>query len=112
PPERVPDDADARLEVVLVVVDLVAAGLAHLQQLGGRGVEVDEAVLRLGRRDDAGVAQAELDARVRFQTDVVLYEESERLLGDVAVEVAERDREGRAAPGLEVREARVGEGAA
>ena len=103
--EGIPHDPDARLEGVLGLVHAVPAG-AHAHEGSGRGVEEHEPVLGVGGRHQAVEAKAQVQREVGGGLEAVLDEEPEGLLHDVARAVAERDREGVAAAGLEVGQAR------
>ena len=111
--ERIPGDTHPRLDVVLVAVDLVAGTtVPDLVEGDAGGIEVHEAVVRLGGRHQEVPADPHLQGYVGADLEVVLHEEAERLLGEVAVDVAEGHGESTPPPGLEVGQARIGERAA
>src|SRR5262249_43391694 len=105
--ERVPGEADARLEVlVALIVDRVETrSEAHKRTRAL--IECHETVVALGRRHKPLVAESKLQGQSSVQLVVVLSEEAERASPDTRRYIADRDGKG---VGVSVQEvSRVGE---
>ena len=103
---RTPHDAQARLEVrVVLLMDLVDVHADAQQRRAGR-VEDHELVVALGRRDVPLVPQSDLDGEVGSEDHAVLREKSHGALVDVVRPLAKRDAERIGVSGQKRRHAR------
>ena len=105
---RIPDQADARLEIAAVLGDLAESG-SDPQQRHGRRIELDELVVGLGWRRQEVVAQAEIQLHIRSERDGVLHEAADRVHVRIERSIAQRDPERAAESLLKRRHTRIGE---
>src|SRR6185295_2127125 len=92
--ERVPRQTHTRLKIYVIGAVSLSDVAPDAKQRGGRRVEDDEAVVALRGREVQIVAQAKFERQVGSPLEVVLHEETYRVLLDAVHAVVERDGEG------------------